>query len=250
MIVYSRKKYELVKRLNEYEVIELGGSEQLYDLTLESFLHSRYAISMDGFLDIRNTLSMDLLANYLAYLNMILKIETLFETSLYSYYADMINFNLKINFKDDYVLNSRETIKLFINQIINSNIESTLHSRESSKMLLEKIKFNIFSNYNMTTRSRRIIGMELKLKDYIESNISLLEMNYEFLGNILINMQNAIFCDIILMRISKLGSKINSFFESTSMLNLLGLYPLALHDDKELLLLDNQNIFDLEMHII
>lgn len=250
MIVYSRKKYELVKRLNEYDVIELGGSEQLYDLTIESFLHSKYAISMDVFLDIRNTLSMDVLANYLAYLNTILKIEILLETSVYSYYADLIDFSLKINFKDNYVLNSRRVVKLFMNQTINSNIEKMLHSRESSKMLLEKIKLNTFYNYNMTTRNRRIIGMELKLKDYIESNISLLEMNYEFLGNILINMQNDFFCDIILMRISKIDSKINSFFESTSILNLLGLYPLVLHDDKELLLLDNQNIFDLEMYRI
>lgn len=250
MIVYSRKKYELVKKLNEYEVIELGGSEQLYDLTIEGFLHSRYAISMDGFLDIRNTLSMNVLANYLAYLNMILETETLFETSMYSYYANIINFNLKINFKDNYVLNSRKLIKLFMNQTINSNIEKMLHSRESSKMLLEKIKLNVFYNYNMTTRSRRTLGMELKLKDYIESNISLLEMNYEYLGNILINVQNYFLCDIILMRISKIGSKINGFFESTSMLNLLGLYPLVLHDDKELSLLDNQNIFDLEMYRI
>lgn len=250
MIVYSRKKYELVKRLNEYEVIELGGSEQLYDLTIESFLQNKYAISMDAFLDIRNTLSMDLFAGYLTYLNMILKIETLFETSMYSYYANIINFSLKINFKDNYVLDSRKAVKLFINQIVNSNIEAILHSRDSSKMILEKIKLNVFYNYNMTTRNKRIIGMKLKLKDYIESNVNLMEMNYEFLGNILINMQNENFCDIILMRISKLGSKIKGFFESTSMLNLLGLYPLVLHDDKELSLLDNQNIFDLEMYRI
>lgn len=250
MIVYSRKKYELVKRLNDYEVIELGSSQQLYDLTLEGFLHSKYAISMDTFLDIRHTLSMDLLGNYLAYLNIIFKIETLLETSMYSYYTNIINFNLKINFKDNYVLDSRKAIKIFINQIINSNVEAIFHSRESSKMLLEKIKLDIFYNYNMTSRSIRTIEMKLKLKDYIESNINLMEMNYEFLGNILINMQNYFLCDIILIGISKIGSKLKSFFESTSILNILGLYPLVLHDDKELSLLDNQNIFDLEMYRI
>lgn len=250
MIVYSRKKYELVKRLNEYEVIELGSSEQLYDLTIESFLYSRYAISLEAFLNVKDTLSMNLLGNYLAYLNMILKIETLFDTSLYSYYANIMNSNFNIKFKDNYILNSRMSIKLFMNQIINLNLESILHSRESAKMLLEKIKLNTFYDYNMTIRNRRAIGIRLKIKDYIESKINLIEMNYEFLGNILINMQNDFFCDIILMRISKLGSKLNSFFESTSILNLLGLYPLVLHDDKELLLLDNQNIFDLEMYRI